>query len=440
MDLFSAADENLRQKEAPLAARMRPEKLEEFFGQEEIIGPGKLLRRSIQADRLSSMILFGPAGTGKTTLALLVAKYTKAHFEKVNAVTSGVAEVRRLIKEAKERRTFHRQKTVVFIDEIHRFNKGQQDALLPAVEDGTILLIGATTENPYYEVNSPLLSRSRIFRLKPLDQGDMKGIIERALKDKEKGLGEYQVDISSEAVDHLINVADGDARTALNGLEVAVLSTEPAADGVRRITPEIIEESVQERIIRYDKTGEGHYHTISAFIKSIRGSDPDAAVHYLAKMLSAGEDPRFIARRMIVHAAEDIGMADSKALMIAVSAAQALEMVGLPEARIPLAEAAIYLATAPKSNSVCKAIDGAMQDIQRLEQGSIPLHLCDASHPGSTKLGYGKGYKYPHDYPGHYVDQQYLPAELEGKRYYLPEELGYEKEVKKRMEEREKKY
>jgi len=440
MDLFSAADENLRQKEAPLAARMRPEKLEEFFGQEEIIGPGKLLRRSIQADRLSSMILFGPAGTGKTTLALLVAKYTKAHFEKVNAVTSGVAEVRRLIKEAKERRTFHRQKTVVFIDEIHRFNKGQQDALLPAVEDGTILLIGATTENPYYEVNSPLLSRSRIFRLKPLDQGDMKGIIERALKDKEKGLGEYQVDISSEAVDHLINVADGDARTALNGLEVAVLSTEPAADGVRRITPEIIEESVQERIIRYDKTGEGHYHTISAFIKSIRGSDPNAAVHYLAKMLSAGEDPRFIARRMIVHAAEDIGMADSKALMIAVSAAQALEMVGLPEARIPLAEAAIYLATAPKSNSVCKAIDGAMQDIQRLEQGSIPLHLCDASHPGSTKLGYGKGYKYPHDYPGHYVDQQYLPAELEGKRYYLPEELGYEKEVKKRMEEREKKY
>src|SRR5690554_342216 len=440
MDLFSAADENLRQKEASLAARMRPEKLEEFFGQEEIIGPGKLLRRSIQADRLSSMILFGPAGTGKTTLALLVAKYTKAHFEKVNAVTSGVAEVRRLIKEAKERRTFHRQKTVVFIDEIHRFNKGQQDALLPAVEDGTILLIGATTENPYYEVNSPLLSRSRIFRLKPLDQGDMKGIIERALKDKEKGLGEYQVDISSEAVDHLINVADGDARTALNGLEVAVLSTEPAADGVRRITPEIIEESVQERIIRYDKTGEGHYHTISAFIKSIRGSDPDAAVHYLAKMLSAGEDPRFIARRMIVHAAEDIGMADSKALMIAVSAAQALEMVGLPEARIPLAEVAIYLATAPKSNSVCKAIDGAMQDIQRLEQGSIPLHLCDASHPGSTKLGYGKGYKYPHDYPGHYVDQQYLPAELEGKRYYLPEELGYEKEVKKRMEEREKKY
>lgn len=433
MDLFSAAGESLRQKEAPLAARMRPETLDEFFGQEEIVGPGRLLRRSIQADRLSSMIFYGPAGTGKTTLALLVAKYTKAHFEKVNAVTSGVSEVRRIIQEAKERRIYHQQKTVVFIDEIHRFNKSQQDALLPAVEDGTILLIGATTENPYYEVNSPLLSRCRVFRLTPLTKGDMSRIIKRALEDKDKGLGEYRVQVAPEAIEHLISVADGDARAALNGLEVAVLSTEPSTDGVRYITPEIIEESVQQRILRYDKNGEGHYDTISAFIKSIRGSDPDAAVFYLARMIAAGEDPRFIARRMMVHAAEDIGMADPRALLVAVSAAQALEMVGLPEARIPLAEAAIYLATAPKSNSVVVAIDEAMQDVKNLEEGSIPLHLRDASHPGSEKMGYGVGYKYPHDYPGHYVHQQYLPDKVKERKYYFAGDLGYEIEVKKRM-------
>lgn len=433
MDLFSAAGECLRQKEAPLAARMRPESLEDFFGQEEIVGPGRLLRRSIQADRLSSMIFYGPAGTGKTTLALLVAKYTKAHFEKVNAVTSGVSEVRRIIHEAKERRNYHQQKTVVFIDEIHRFNKSQQDALLPAVEDGTILLIGATTENPYYEVNSPLLSRSRVFRLTPLTKEDMRKIIKRALADQEKGLGEYRVDLAPEALDHLLRVADGDARAALNGLEVAVLSTEPGVDGVRSITPEIIEESMQQRILRYDKNGEGHYDTISAFIKSIRGSDPDAAVFYLARMIAAGEDPRFIARRMVVHAAEDIGMADPRALQVAVSAAQALEMVGLPEARIPLTEAAIYLATAPKSNSVVVAIDEAMEDVRDLEQGGIPLHLRDASHPGSKKIGYGVGYKYPHDYPGHYVRQQYLPDEVKERKYYSAGDLGYEAEVKKRM-------
>lgn len=433
MDLFSAAGERLRQKEAPLAARMRPESLEEFFGQEEIVGSGRLLRRSIQADRLSSMIFYGPAGTGKTTLALLVAKYTKAHFEKVNAVTSGVSEVRRIIHEAKERRSYHQKKTVVFIDEIHRFNKSQQDALLPAVEDGTILLIGATTENPYYEVNSPLLSRSRVFRLTPLTKDDLRKIIERALADQEKGLGEYRVDLAPEALDHLLRVADGDARAALNGLEVAVLSTEPGVDGVRSITPEIIEESMQQRILRYDKNGEGHYDTISAFIKSIRGSDPDAAVYYLARMITAGEDPRFIARRMVVHAAEDIGMADPRALQVAVSAAQALEMVGLPEARIPLTEAAIYLATAPKSNSVVVAIDKALEDVENLAQGSIPLHLRDASHPGSKKIGYGEGYKYPHDYPGHYVHQQYLPDEVKEQKYYSAGDLGYEAEVKKRM-------
>ena len=435
MDLFRAAGERQRKKEAPLADRMRPKTLDEFVGQEEILGPGKPLRRAIEADRLGSMILFGPPGTGKTSLALLIARYTQARFERLNAVTAGVAEVRKLIQEAEERLALYGQKTVVFLDEIHRFNKAQQDALLPAVEDGTILLVGATTENPYYELNAPLLSRCRLFRLSPLKREDVEAILRRALADRENGLGEYKVELAAGAMEHLLDVAGGDARTALNGLELAVLSTEPAADGIRYITPEIIEESVQQKILRYDKDGDEHYNTISAFIKSLRGSDPDAALFYLARMLAAGEDPRFIARRMIIAAAEDVGNADPRALMVAVAAAQALEMVGLPEGRIPLAQAAVYLATAPKSNAVYLGIDRAMADVESQDTGEIPLHLRDASHPGAKAMGHGKGYLYPHDYPGHYVRQQYLPDPVKDRVYYQPGELGYEKEIRKRLAE-----
>jgi putative ATPase len=434
MDLFSAAGEAKRKKEAPLATRMRPESFEDFVGQQEIVGPQKLLRRAIEADRLTSMIFYGPPGTGKTTLAFLIAKYTKAHFETVNAVAAGVAELRKLIKEAKDRYALQGQRTVVFIDEIHRFNKGQQDALLPAVEDGTIILLGATTENPYYEVNTPLLSRSRIFRLRPLTGTEVETVVNRALHDREKGLGALQVVLEPAALAHLVRVAEGDARLALNGLELAALTTEPAADGKRYLTEEIIADSVQQKVIRYDKDGDNHYDTISAFIKSIRGSHPDAALFYLAKMLKAGEDPKFIARRMIVHAAEDIGNADPRGLLVAVAAAQAVEMVGLPEARIPMAQAAIYLATAPKSNSCCVGIDQAMTAVETLSQGTVPLHLRDSNHPGSRQLGHGQGYLYPHDFPGHYVAQDYLPAEVKGQRYYHPSEEGYEREIKARLE------
>ncbi|NLW59021.1 MAG: replication-associated recombination protein A [Firmicutes bacterium] len=434
MDLFSAAREAQRKKEAPLATRMRPERFEDFIGQEEIVGPNRLLRRAIEADRLTSMIFYGPPGTGKTTLAYLIAKYTKAHFEKVNAVETGVAELRKLIKAAEERYALHGRRTIVFIDEIHRFNKGQQDALLPAVEDGTIILLGATTENPYYEVNTPLLSRSRIFRLRPLTDEEIKQVIARALQDREKGLGDLRVELEPAALEHLVRVAEGDARLALNGLELAALTTEPGPDGRRVLTAEIIADSVQQKVIRYDKQGDNHYDTISAFIKSIRGSDPDAALFYLAKMLRAGEDPKFIARRMIVHAAEDIGNADPQGLVVAVAAAHAVEMVGLPEARIPMAQAAVYLATAPKSNACCLGIDRALADVDAVSQGTIPLHLRDASHPGSRQLGHGQGYLYPHDYPGHYVRQEYLPQELKGRRYYEPTTEGYEREIKTRLE------
>ncbi|HHT05549.1 MAG TPA: replication-associated recombination protein A [Hydrogenispora sp.] len=434
MDLFSAARENQRKKEAPLATRMRPERFEDFVGQQEIVGPNRLLRRAIEADRLTSMIFYGPPGTGKTTLAFLIAKYTKAHFETVNAVSTGVAELRKLIKEAEERYTLHGKRTIVFIDEIHRFNKGQQDALLPAVEDGTIILLGATTENPYYEVNTPLLSRSRIFRLRSLTDDELKQVIDRALQDREKGLGDLRVELEPAALEHLVRVAEGDARLALNGLELAALTTEPGADGRRLLTEEIIADSVQQKVIRYDKQGDNHYDTISAFIKSIRGSDPDAALFYLAKMLKAGEDPKFIARRMIVHAAEDIGNADPQGLVVAVAAAQAVEMVGLPEARIPMAQAAVYLATAPKSNACYQGIDRALADVDAVSQGTIPMHLRDASHPGSRQLGHGQGYLYPHDFPGHYVRQEYLPAELKGRRYYEPTTEGYEQEIKTRLE------
>lgn len=434
MDLFSAARETQRKKEAPLATRMRPERFEDFIGQQEIVGPNRLLRRAIEADRITSMIFYGPPGTGKTTLAFLIAKYTKAHFETVNAVSTGVTELRKLIKEAEERYALHGKRTIVFIDEIHRFNKGQQDALLPAVEDGTIILLGATTENPYYEVNTPLLSRSRIFRLRPLTDDEMKQVIARALQDREKGLGDLQVELEPAALEHLVRVAEGDARLALNGLELAALTTEPGPDGKRVLTAEIIADSVQQKVIRYDKQGDNHYDTISAFIKSIRGSDPDAALFYLARMLKAGEDPKFIARRMIILAAEDIGNADPQGLLVAVAAAQAVEMVGLPEARIPMAQAAVYLATAPKSNACYLGIDRASADVDTVSQGTIPLHLRDASHPGSRQMGHGQGYLYPHDFPGHYVRQEYLPPELKGRRYYEPTTEGYEREIKARIE------
>lgn len=431
MDLFSSSAEVNRQKEAPLAARMRPRNLDEFIGQDEIVGPGRLLRRAIEADRLRSMIFYGPPGTGKTTLARIIANTTSASFESLNAVTAGVADIRRLISEAGERYQLYQRKTILFIDEIHRFNKSQQDALLPAVEDGTVLLVGATTENPLYEVNSPLVSRSMIFRFTTLKNDALKRIVNNALLDRERGLADYRVEMDETALEFLVNKADGDARIALNALELAVLTTKPDPDsGKILLTLEIFADCIQQRPIVYDRNGQNHYDTISAFIKSMRGSDPDAAVYYLARMLSAGEDPKFIARRMVIHAAEDVGNADPQALLVAVAAAQALEMVGLPEAQIPMAQAAIYIATAPKSNACCSAIHQAISDVQDFENQIVPAHLRDSSHPGASRLGDGVGYLYPHDYPGGIVQQDYLPANLSGKQYYQPTDRGYEQEIR----------
>lgn len=435
MDLFSSSAEVNLQKEAPLAARMRPRNLDEFAGQDEIVGPGRLLRRAIEADRLRSMIFYGPPGTGKTTLARIIANTTSAVFESINAVTAGVADIRRLIAEARERYQLYQRKTILFIDEIHRFNKSQQDALLPAVEDGTVLLIGATTENPLYEVNSPLVSRSMIFRFTTLTNEAIKQIINNALADRERGLGDYQVELDQSALEFLINKANGDARIALNALELAALTTKPDPDsGKILLSLEILADCIQQRPIVYDRDGQNHYDTISAFIKSMRGSDPDAAVYYLARMLSAGEDPKFIARRMIIHAAEDVGNADPRALMVAVAAAQALEMVGLPEAQIPMAQAAIYIATAPKSNASCQAIHQAMADVEDRENQIVPAHLRDSSHPGASRLGDGVGYLYPHEYSEGIVKQDYLPANLLGKYYYQPTGRGYEKEIRAYLE------
>lgn len=427
MDLFSvSADEN-RKREAPLAARMRPRTLDEFVGQDEIVGKGRLLRRAIEADRLASMIFYGPPGTGKTTLARIIAQSTSSNFENINAVTAGVADIRKVIAEAKERFKLYQSKTILFVDEIHRFNKSQQDALLPAVEEGTILLIGATTENPLYEVNSPLVSRSMIFRLNPLSLDNLKSIINAALADCERGLGDLRVQLKADALEHLANITNGDARIALNALELAALTTKPdPISGIRMLTLDIIVDCIQQRPVVYDKDGQAHYDTISAFIKSMRGSDPDAAVHYLARMITAGEDPKFIARRMMIHAAEDVGNADPLALLIATAAAQAVEMIGLPEAQIPMAQAAIYIATAPKSNASCQAIHQAMADVQTEENQMIPAHLRDSSHPGAKKLGDGVGYQYPHSYEGGYVEQEYLPENMKGRQYYNPTNRGYE--------------
>ncbi|HEU5141368.1 MAG TPA: AAA family ATPase [Bacillales bacterium] len=430
MDLFDYASK----EKGPLASRMRPRSLDEFTGQDHIVGEGRLLRRSIEADQLSAMIFFGPPGTGKTTLARIIANTTSAHFQQLNAVTSGVSDIRDITKEAKERLKIHETKTVLFIDEIHRFNKGQQDALLPFVEDGTVILIGATTESPMFEINPALLSRSRLFRFEHLTDYHIRDIIVNTIEDEERGFGSYQIDIDKEAIDHLVDVADGDARSALNAIELAVLTTNPDEKGTIRISLEVAEESIQQRVLQYDKKGDNHYDTISAFIKSMRGSDPDATLYWLAKMIYAGEDPRFIARRIYVHAAEDVGLADPNALLVAQSAAYSVEFIGMPEARIPLAEAALYIATAPKSNAVITGIDSALAAVKHEQSGQVPVHLRDAHYKGAKQLGHGTGYQYPHDFENGFVPQQYLPDTMEGKVLYSPADRGYEKTIGKRLD------
>ena len=428
MDLFEHASRGEIEREAPLAARMRPRTLDELVGQEEIVGPGRLLRRAIESDRLfSSIILWGPPGTGKTSLAMIIAQRTQAHFEALSAVLSGVADLRRVIAEAKERRILHGQRTILLVDEIHRFNKAQQDALLPHVENGTVTLIGATTENPYFEVNSALVSRSRIFQMRPLAEEDLLSLLHRALADPERGYGGRKIDAAPEALAHLAHVAGGDARVAYNALELAVESTPPDADGVIRIDLAVAQESVQRRAILYDRDGDAHYDTISAFIKSVRGSDPDAALYWLAKMIYAGEDPKFIMRRLLILAAEDIGLADPQAIAVAASCARALEWVGLPEAQYHLAEATLYLATAPKSNSV-GAYWRALAQVEAEGKVDVPRHLQDSSRDAEG-LGHGDGYLYPHDFHGHWVPQLYLPESLRGKIFYQPGTEGYEAHI-----------
>lgn len=429
MDLFSFAyEQEDTGKLKPLAARMRPETIQEVLGQSHILAPGKLLRRAIEADQVSSLIFYGPPGTGKTTLAKVIAKSTRSFFAELNAVTAGVADIRRVVEEAKERLHMEKRRTTLFIDEIHRFNKAQQDALLPYVEEGTIILIGATTENPFFEVNPALLSRSQIFALEPLNEEELRQVIERALHDKEKGLGELHVTIAPDAAEHLIRYAEGDARRLLNALELAATTTPYQADGSIRITLEVAVESIQRRAVRYDKSGDNHYDTISAFIKSIRGSDPDAALYWLARMIDAGEDPRFIARRLIISASEDIGNADPQALQVACSCHQALELIGMPEGRIPLAQATTYLATAPKSNAAYLGINQALETIRSEGHKPVPLHLRDRSYKGASRLGHGEGYMYPHDYPEGYVPQQYLPDGV-GYAFYQPKPIGFEKQI-----------
>ncbi|WP_207657503.1 AAA family ATPase [Garciella nitratireducens] len=434
MNFFNINKEKQLKRKAPLATRMRPKKIEEFMGQDHIIGKNKLLYRAIKADHLSSLIFYGPPGTGKTTLAKIIAYTTKAHFEQLNAVTSGVVDIRKIIKEAEQRMGMYNKKTILFIDEIHRFNKNQQDALLPSVEEGIIILIGATTENPYFEVNPPLVSRSRIFELKRLKQEDIEKILLRALRDKEKGLGMLNIEINQNAIKHIASTANGDARTALNALELAALTTPPRKEDQKiLIDIEVAQECIQKRALVYEKNGDNHYDTVSAFIKSIRGSDPDAALYWLAKMIYAGEDPKFIARRLIILASEDIGNADPQALIFAVSAAKAVDFVGFPEARIILAQAVTYLAVAPKSNAAYLAIDKALKDIETKKTGTVPLHLRDTHYKGAAKLGHGKGYQYPHDFEESYVKQQYLPNELQDVVYYHPTNHGYEKIIREKL-------
>lgn len=434
MDLFEYMRNNTMEKEAPLAARLRPTTLDEVVGQSHIIGKDKLLYRAIKADKLSSIIFYGPPGTGKTTIAKVIANTTSANFCQINATIAGKKDMEEIVTEAKNNQGMYGKKTILFIDEIHRFNKGQQDYLLPFVEDGTIILIGATTENPYFEVNGALISRSIIFELKPLSRQDIKTLINKAVYDKEKGMGAYDAVIEEEAVDFIADIANGDARNALNAIELGVLTTDRAADGHIHITLEVAEQCVQKRTLRYDKDGDNHYDTVSAFIKSMRGSDVDAAIYYLARMLYAGESVTFIARRIMISAAEDVGLADPNALTVAVSAAEAVHKVGMPEAQIILAEAVAYMAAAPKSNSAISAIERAMEYVKNNKTMPVPVHLMDAHYKGAAKLGHGDGYKYAHDYKNHYVKQQYLPDGMEDIKFYYPTQIGYEKNIKEYQE------
>ena len=433
MDLFEYMRSTTQEKEAPLAARLRPTTLEEVVGQSHIIGKDKLLYRAIKADKISSVIFYGPPGTGKTTLAKVIANTTSAEFTQINATVAGKKDMEEVIDKAKETLAMYAKRTILFIDEIHRFNKSQQDYLLPFVEDGTIILIGATTENPYFEVNGALISRSVIFELKPLGKQDIKALLKRAVYDTEKGMGSYDAEIDEDALEFLADLSGGDARHALNAIELGIMTTDRSDDGKIHITVEVAQECIQKRRVLYDKTGDNHYDTISAFIKSMRGSDPDAAVYYLAKMLYAGEQVAFIARRIMICAAEDVGNADPMALNVAVSASLAVERIGMPEAQIILAQAASYVACAPKSNAACNAIFAAGEEIKRSGNLPIPPHLQDAHYKGAAKLGHGTGYKYAHDYKNHYVKQQYLPYELTGKKYYEPSWNGYEAKIREHM-------
>lgn len=430
MTLFDINRTEVLQKNAPLAQRMRPQTLDEILGQQQILGPGKLLRRSIETDRLSSVIFFGSPGCGKTTIASVIAKVTNKYFASLNAVTDGVAELRKITAKAEEDLALYGQQTILFIDEIHRFNKGQQDALLPSVEKGYIILIGATTQNPYFSLNPALLSRSLIFELQPLTAEDITVILQRACQDKGRGLGAYQLEVTPEAISHLCRCCQGDARIALNGLELAVLSSRPNEHGIRVIDLAVVEESIQRPAVVYDNTGDAHYDMISAFIKSMRGSDPDAVAYYLARMLDAGEDPLFIARRIVIQAAEDVGLADPMALVVAQSAAGALQFIGMPEGRLLLAEAAIYVAKAPKSNSAYMAVERALEAVRAGKIGPVPNHLRDSNYSGAKAMGRGKGYLYPHDYPGGWVAQNYLPDGLQGTVFYQAKQADYQGIIK----------
>ncbi len=433
MDLFDYMRESYSEEESPLASRIRPRTLDEIVGQEHILGRDKLLRRAIRADKLGSLIFYGPPGTGKTTIARVIAGTTRAEFVQINATSSGKKEMEEVIRRAQDLRGMYGKKTILFIDEIHRFNKSQQDYLLPFVEDGTVTLIGATTENPYFEVNSALLSRSLLFELKPLSREDVKSLILRAVTDRERGMGAYGAAIEEEAADWLADVSGGDARKALNAVELAVLTTEPASDGVIRLTEDVLRECIQDRPARYDKKGDNHYDTISAFIKSMRGSDPDAAVYYLARMLEAGEQPEFIARRIMICAAEDVGNADPMALVVAVNCSLACERLGMPESQIPLAQAAEYVATAPKSNTAVESVSRARELVRQTGPLPIPGYLRDAHYSGAQLLGRGLGYQYAHEYEDHYSGQPYLPEEVRGNRLYLPSANGYEQEIRRHM-------
>ena len=432
MDLFEYAKSKTLDKESPLASRMRPSSLDEVVAQEHIVGRDKLLYRAIKADKLTSVIFYGPPGTGKTTLARVIASTTSADFTQINATSAGKKDMEAVVKEAQDRLGMYGKKTILFIDEIHRFNKGQQDYLLPFVEDGTLILIGATTENPYFEVNSALLSRSIIFELKPLSKDNIRELILRAVNNCDKGMGNYRAVIETDALEFLSDMAGGDARNALNAVELGILTTPRSSDGYIHLTLDVASECIQKRVVHYDKDGDNHYDIISAFIKSMRGSDPDAAVYYLAKMLYAGEDVKFIARRIMILASEDIGNADPQAICVASAAAQAVERVGMPESQIILSQAAAYMACAPKSNSAVNAISAAMESVKRIKT-TVPPHLQDAHYGGHEQLGRGIGYKYAHNYPDHYVKQQYLPSEIEGEHFYELSDMGYEKTLKERL-------